>query len=165
MLRKFPGVERWEQSDDVFQNAMLRLLAALETVNPENTRAFVGLCTEQIRRELIDLARHYGGRRGIGANHDSFFGTVAGGAANVVVTSDVPAIEVELWATFHEEMTKLPPDEREVVGLVYYHNWAQSEIGELLGVDERTVRRRLKSGLNRLREAMRNLGLEDVPDD
>src|SRR5262249_56346137 len=59
MLRRFPAVHRWEQTDDVLQNAQLRLLRALQAVTPDSTRAFFGLAAEQIRRELLDLARRY----------------------------------------------------------------------------------------------------------
>jgi RNA polymerase sigma-70 factor (ECF subfamily) len=57
MLRGFPLVRRWNETDDVLQNALLRLLRALETVNPASTRAFFGLAAAQIRRELLDLRR------------------------------------------------------------------------------------------------------------
>ena len=61
MLRGFPRVQRWEQTDDVLQNALLRLRRALEKTSPESVRSFVNLAAVQIRRELIDLARHYDG--------------------------------------------------------------------------------------------------------
>src|SRR5437763_11106175 len=69
MLGAYPSVRRWEETGDVVQNATLRLLRALEAVRPENPRQFFGLAAEQIRRELIDLARHYYGAHGVGANH------------------------------------------------------------------------------------------------
>src|SRR5687767_11441693 len=56
MLRKFPGVIRWAETDDVFQGAVVRLLRALEKVDVANTRGFMSLAATQIRRELIDLA-------------------------------------------------------------------------------------------------------------
>ena len=40
-------------------------------MRPDSTRAFFGLAAEQMRRELLDLARHYYGPEGEGANHDS----------------------------------------------------------------------------------------------
>src|SRR5438874_5131516 len=61
MLRDFPGVRRWEQTDDVLQGALVRLLRALEAVRPASARAFLGLSAEQVRRELLDLARHFYG--------------------------------------------------------------------------------------------------------
>src|SRR4029077_21278671 len=64
MLRDFPAVRRWEETGDVFQNAAVRLVRALNAVTPTSTREFFGLAAEQIRRELVDLARHYRGPEG-----------------------------------------------------------------------------------------------------
>src|SRR5690348_11525341 len=55
MVGRDPRVRRWVDAEDVLQNALLRLLRALETVRPESTRAFFGLAAEQLRRELLDL--------------------------------------------------------------------------------------------------------------
>src|SRR6476620_8714257 len=68
MLKTYPTVRRWEETGDVFQNAAVRLVRALNAVTPTNTREFFGLAAEQIRRELIDLARHYSGPEGHGRN-------------------------------------------------------------------------------------------------
>jgi DNA-directed RNA polymerase specialized sigma24 family protein len=57
MMRRFPGVARWEESGDLLQNALLRLLRALEHVKPTSVRSFFGLAAERMRRELLDLAR------------------------------------------------------------------------------------------------------------
>ena len=65
----FPGVQRWEQTDDVLQQASMKLWKSLEAVRPATVRDFFGLAATQIRRTLIDLARHYGGKQGIGAKH------------------------------------------------------------------------------------------------
>src|SRR5436305_11969042 len=43
MLRTFPAVRRWEQTDDVFQGAAMRLRRALKEVTPKSTREFFGL--------------------------------------------------------------------------------------------------------------------------
>src|ERR1700722_6951882 len=59
MLRGYPLVRRWEQTDDVLQNAMLRLYRALLDVHPESLRHFYNLAAQQIRRELLDLARKH----------------------------------------------------------------------------------------------------------
>lgn len=57
MLRSYPHLRRWEQTDDVFQNAVMRLHRSLSEVQPESVRQFFGLAATQIRRTLIDLAR------------------------------------------------------------------------------------------------------------
>src|ERR1700694_2240596 len=59
MLKAYPTVQRWEDTGDVFQNATMRLLRSLQEVRPDSTRAFFGLAAEQLRRELLGLARHH----------------------------------------------------------------------------------------------------------
>src|SRR6056297_3480174 len=64
MLRGYPKLRGWEQTDDVCQNAMLRLHRALEDVPIESASHFFNLPATQIRRELCDLARHHVGPQG-----------------------------------------------------------------------------------------------------
>src|SRR5271155_5234791 len=61
MLRRYPQVRRWEQTDDLLQAALMRLHRSLAEVRPEGVKHFDSLAAVQIRRELIDLARHYQG--------------------------------------------------------------------------------------------------------
>jgi RNA polymerase sigma-70 factor (ECF subfamily) len=62
-------LRRWEETGDVFQNSMLRLHRALSATHVESVRHFFNLAALQIRRELIDLARHHFGPEGIAYNH------------------------------------------------------------------------------------------------
>src|SRR5437868_10813669 len=55
MLHTHPAVQRWAQTDDVLQGALLRLARALQSVRPANAREFFALAAQQVRRELIDL--------------------------------------------------------------------------------------------------------------
>src|SRR5437867_3986367 len=64
MLRDFPGAHLWEQTDDVLQNAALRLCRALGEVQPPTVADFFRLAAAQIRREWLDLARRYSGAHG-----------------------------------------------------------------------------------------------------
>src|SRR5262245_17706543 len=59
MLRRYPHVRRWEETDDLLQAALVRLHQSLADVQPESVRHFDNLAATQIRRELIDLARRY----------------------------------------------------------------------------------------------------------
>src|SRR5262245_58654042 len=81
MLNRHPAIRRWTESNDVFQGAVVRLVRALKDVRPESMRSFFALATQQIRRELIDLARHYYGPHGLGANHASGLAETNGQAA------------------------------------------------------------------------------------
>src|SRR5947209_7323531 len=65
MLGRFASVRRWADTGDVLQSALMRLLRALTEVRPASMRDFFGLAAEQMRRELLDLARHF--NRGTGA--------------------------------------------------------------------------------------------------
>jgi RNA polymerase sigma-70 factor (ECF subfamily) len=156
MLRRFPGVRRWEQTGDVLQNATLRLLRALEAVRPESTRHFFNLAAEQLRRELLDLVRHYQGPHAPVANPAGGPADRGRTPANASALPDpaVEAAELERWQAFHTAIAKLPDEEREVFELVYYHGWTRVQVAELSGVDERTVRRRWRSACLRLGEAL-----------
>jgi RNA polymerase sigma factor (sigma-70 family) len=142
MFVRHPGVGRWVEVEDVLQNSLLRLLRALESIRPASTRAFFGLAAEQMRRELLDLGRHFYGAQGIGANH-------ASGVDDA--SSNRPGFDpadrgndegdLERWCQFHEQVAKLPAQDREVVGLIYYHGWTQAQVAELFQVNVRTVRR------------------------
>ncbi len=157
MLRRFPGVRRWAQTGDVLQNSLLRLLRALEQVRLTTTREFFSLAAEQMRRELLDLARHFNGPHGLGANYDS----QARKDPSATGADDPPdrtedADELERWCAFHQEVERLPVEEREVVGLIYYHGWKQTEVAELLDVTVRTVQRHWQKAMVKLHGRLRD---------
>lgn len=156
MIQRFPDVRRWAETEDVLQNAQLRLLKALQAVRPTSTREFFGLAAEQMRRELLDLARHFNGPLGEGANHESVYQEGGSTTGHVEPPDSAPEREADLdqWASFHQEVDNLPAEEREVVGLVFYHGWTQAQVAELFQITERTVRRRWESALEKLRSAL-----------
>ena len=151
MLGDFQRVRRWAETDDVMQNALLRLVGALRSVKPVTTRDFLALASLQIRRELIDLARRYYGPEGIGANHESHGATDARGAApaDPADVRDDPA-SLAQWTELHEVIESLPDEEREVVGLLFYQGLSQAEAAEVLNVSLRTVQRRWHDALCKL---------------
>ena len=158
MLRDYPRLKRWEQTDDVLQSALLRLMRALRTVTPASLRDFYRLATLQIRRELIDLVRHHYGPEGAGARH----------ATNKILresaesapapyeradSADEPS-RLAVWAEFHEQVERLPEEEREVFDLVWYQGVGHTEAAELLGVSPKTVKRRWQAACLRLHNAL-----------
>ena len=58
------------------------------------------------------------------------------------------------WTEFHEQIGALPDEEREVFDLLWYQGLSQAEAAELLGVSERTVKRRWQTARYRLHEAL-----------
>ena len=153
MLRGYPALRRWVETDDVLQNSLLRLMRALEKVKVESPRHFMSLSALQIRRELIDLARHYYGPAGLGANLESDAGVDTTQRANVDVADlSHEASMLAQWCELHEQIGALPNDEREAVGILYYDGLSQAEAAQLLGVSVRTVQRRWHSALQMLHE-------------
>jgi RNA polymerase sigma-70 factor (ECF subfamily) len=145
LLKDHPSVRRWEETGDVLQNALLRLCRALQGEVPTSVRGFFRLSATVIRRELIDLARHYYGPQGLGAHHASHLdqdrSDAASPAQEPAERTHEPS-ELAMWGEFHQQVEALPEDEREVFDLLWYQGLSQGEAAELLGVSERTVQRR-----------------------
>lgn len=156
LKRSFPQVGRWEQTEDVFQNASLRLYEALADVEIADPLHFFRLAALQIRRELIDMSRRYNGPLGIGQNHYTQRADAATSERRafegIETTYDPQA--VAQWAEFHELIDRLADDERAVTELLWYHGMSQEEAADLLGVDVRTVRRRWRSARLSLHDAL-----------
>ncbi len=168
MLGRFSRLRAWEETGDVAQNAILRLQRALEDVKPASVREFMGLATVQIRRELLDLSRHYFGREG-----QNQPGKLSSPKKPPQVTSQVdkdnsqdpdviqPSVDLpdpsnlEMWAKFHEVVQNLPDNEREVVELLWYQDLTQEEAAELLCVDKSTVKRRWRAARFKFSEALK----------
>jgi RNA polymerase sigma-70 factor (ECF subfamily) len=150
MFHARPDLRRWEQTDDVFQNAMLRLHRALKDVKPESVRHFFNLAAVMIRRTLLDLVKHH---RGHAARHhtDGQPPDEEGGAIHD--RADQPE-DLESWSTFHAQVETLPDEEREVVNLVWYEGLTQEEAANVLGISLRTLKRRWHSARCRLYDAL-----------
>lgn len=149
LLAGFPRVRRFEDTDDVLQNAVLRLVRAVEEVKPPSLRDFLGLASLQIRRELLDLSRHYYGPLGHGANVDSVGSKHPAREPAGELSDDA---ELEQWTELHRRVDELPEPERETFDLLYYQGLPQAETATLLGVSIRTVQRRWQSALLLLHE-------------
>jgi RNA polymerase sigma-70 factor (ECF subfamily) len=158
MLRGYPAVRRWEQTGDVAQNASIRLRKALEAVRPKSRQHFWNLAGLQIRRELIDLARHHLGPQGQGARHHTDCPGAAddpGGPLWERADDTGGPASLADWARFHEEVELLPEEEREVVNLLWYQGKSQEEAAALLSISLRTLKRRWQSTRRRLARALR----------
>ena len=154
MLRGYPLVREHVETGDVLQSATMRLLRALEAVRPDSVRDLFNLAAVQVRRELLDLARHFQRNRanrlhGPGNDSDGAMADVA------ETTGDHSQSSLDEWSRFHQLVESLPAEEREVVGLLFYHRWSQAEVADLFGVTERTVRRWWHSALLRLKDHLR----------
>lgn len=160
MLRNYPRVQRWEETSDVLQNAVLRLDRALKQMNVKTSRDYFGLAALNIRRELLDMAKHYYGPQGRGAKH-------ATRAADATASDQDPIANhagadsaagpdrLAAWTEFHEQIERLPAEEREVFDLLWYQELSQAEAAALLNVSERTIKRRWQSARIMLHDALK----------
>jgi RNA polymerase sigma-70 factor (ECF subfamily) len=158
MVKKDDRVTAWEQSDDVLQNAALRLWKSLEHVKPGTVNEFLGLAATQIRRELIDLARHYFGQQGAGQHEVA----PASGAAGESAARPFEAAEttydpsgLAVWTEFHRTVEALPADERQLCEMLWYLGLPQDDVARFLGVDVSTVKRRWRAVRLKLHRAVK----------
>jgi RNA polymerase sigma-70 factor (ECF subfamily) len=145
--RDFAQVGRWEQTEDVFQNASLRLCRAMAHVEIKDSRHFFRLAAAQIRRELLDLVRHWHGPEGPGRHHMTQLASPRGEESNGISLLDQKAESSDAqdlleWCEFHQQVERLPEECREVFDLLYYHGLSQEEAATALGVSSRTIKRR-----------------------
>ena len=128
-LQAFPGVRAREQAEDVLQNSLIRLARALRQEKPSSVQDFFNLAAVQIRRELLDLARHHTKRPTVLL------------AEEPPCEDGSPSSELDRWTALHEAAERLPDELREVFCYSFYHGWTQVQIAGLLGICDRQVRR------------------------
>jgi RNA polymerase sigma factor (sigma-70 family) len=151
MMADYPGVRRWEETADVVQNASVRLLRALEQVTPENTRRLFGLAAEQIRRELLDLARRYYGPEGIGRNQRSHGGDLPDPPAAGTASDGLAD-----WQALHEGVACLAAADRQVFDLLFYQDLSQADAAEILGISVPAIQQRWQRARLRLHDLIQS---------
>jgi RNA polymerase sigma factor (sigma-70 family) len=163
MLARFPNVRRWDDTDDVFQNAALRLHRSLGQMHLVDPRSVMAVAATELHRELLDLARRHAGPLAYARNHGT--NVVAAGA-------DVEAGErwvdraaatdddsLDRWSEFHEAIAALEPQHREVFQMVWYLGCDQHTVAATLGCSTRTVKTRWREA----REAVHKRLAGDPP--
>jgi RNA polymerase sigma-70 factor (ECF subfamily) len=151
MIRDYPLVHSCEQTDDVYQKAVLRLCRALKALTPGSTRDLIRLSAAQVRRELLNLARFYRSRpdllhRRELARQALLDGTERYGATCPRVSdwlqSQDDVLLLDKWTDFHEAAAGLAEPSREVFDLIWYQGMTFEEVSRIQQVSVRTVRNR-----------------------
>jgi RNA polymerase sigma-70 factor (ECF subfamily) len=158
MLSSYPKLRRWEQTDDIFQQSMVRLHRSLAGAMPASVSEFVGLSATQIRRTLIDLGRHYFGPHGWGQQHQTEGGGRAADDAGGAVErsrGQQTSFSLEEWTEFHEAIEGLPQEARQTFELIWYAGLRQTEAADLLNISRRTLIRRLNLARRLLSETLK----------
>ena len=144
MLKHFPSVRRWEETDDVFQRATLRLWESLNQVDLKNAQHFFNLAALQIRRELLELSRSLQGPLGVGSNQESVIQSqeTKDSKEPAPGTETHEASHLATWTEFHECIDKLDDEYRNVFELIWYQGLDQNTVANLLGISQKSVSRR-----------------------
>ncbi len=145
-------------AEDVAQDVFLRLWRQPWSYDPERGR-FRSWLMSVTRNRAIDE------RRRVVRRHRS------------EERSDDPPLEVASPERFHDPqlelamaeerravlqaMTRLPPAQREVIELAYFGGLTQAEIASRSGEPLGTVKTRIRLGMKKLREALKDLRMED----
>jgi RNA polymerase sigma factor (sigma-70 family) len=156
MLHDYPRVRQFELTDDVLQGSVMRLRRALAAVPINTVEEYFRLAACQIRRELIDLARHYS--RPVARPLEECRTKGSDQIAQEPEESDSTYDPSKLarWTEFHEQVERLPKEERDVFDLIWYHGTNRVQAARTLGVSEATVKRRWLAARLRLRSLMQD---------
>jgi len=145
-LRGFERVQRFQDADDVVQDACMRLLRRLQVKAPTDPAEFFTWAAREIRCQLLDLVRSHYGPLGAGRRE-----------ANVSAMPEPAQSESDRlawWAEFHNQAEKLPAAERCAFELRWYHGMAWSEAAAVLNVSEATIKRHWQSARERLQAVL-----------
>lgn len=169
LLGGFSRLRSHLDSDDIRQNAALRLMRSLQGVTPATAEDFLRLAKENIRRELGDLVRFYYGRR---RGDDEVAQMPAHSPAHVkgnifdLGNDDDPTSQMSVtwdpaqvaeWTELHERIAALPEEERIAFGLVNYGGKTYDEAASIVGCSGDTIKRRV---LRARRTLAKHLGEE-----
>ncbi len=129
MLRKFPNVRRWDETDDVASLAALRVWKTMQDVQIQTERHHYRLVAKNIRWVLLDLARKHGRPGGLSTNVETWHGhdTVE------------PSPDLSRWAEFHEVVEQLNPEDKDVFDLLWYSGVSCQQAADLLGITRRAL--------------------------
>jgi RNA polymerase sigma factor (sigma-70 family) len=158
ILKDFARVRRLEETDDVLHGAVLRLLRMFERQDlPASVRDFFRCASQEIRCQLLDLVRHHFGPEGPAVREVTNLGpgNPDGPAQRGDPTTSASPRRLAEWTEFHEQVGRLPEEEREAFDLLWYQGLTLEEAARVLGVAAITVKRRWASARLRLSKVLR----------
>jgi len=172
LLPRHPAVSSKEEADDIVSQLWGRLERALLPCDPKNSREFFRVANHKMHQILIDLSRKY---RGPGAgplgissrteppdlvelNAGDVGGPPRPGVATWVADSEQVRL---LWAA----IDRLDETDRQLVQYTYYQEMSAVEIGDIMQLASKTVRRRQQRVKEALKDLMRQIVDEIAPAD
>lgn len=137
-----------QEAEDVLQEAFLQVWRRATDFDESRGRAFTWLVTIA-RSRALDRLRSLGSRAKLADEVVAHsLGDAAGDAA-------ADALRSEQGVIVRRALAELPEEQRQALFLAYFEGLTQSEIADRLGDPLGTVKTRMRSGLIRLRELLR----------
>jgi len=146
----YPDLRGRHDLTSVVDETWMRLLRALETTEPETVDEFFGLVFKKVREVLLDLLKRQkridGVAIGTPRQSDATESALPPDRAD---TTHEP-VSLAIWTEFHDEVERLPHQERLVFDLRYYCDWSQAEIAQVLSLPPKKVSRLWLTATGRL---------------
>jgi RNA polymerase sigma factor (sigma-70 family) len=138
-------------AQDAVQDAFLAVWRSAAGFLPERAKASTWILT-LVHRRAVDLVRREQRRRTEPLEPEQHPATDA---------SDEEAAVRFYRRAVQDALVQLPADQRQAIELAYYGGLSQSEVAERLGQPLGTIKSRTFAGLTRLRELLREAGVEE----
>ena len=137
-----------QEAEDVLQEAFLQVWRRANDFDPARGRAFTWLVTIARSRALDRLRMLSSRSRFVEADEQTV-------SDEVIDTAEVLA-KSEQGEIVRQALRELPDEQRRALLLAYFEGLTQAEIAERLGDPLGTVKTRMRSGLIKLRELLRD---------
>lgn len=133
-----------EEAEDVLQEVFLQVWNKARDYNESRGKVFTWLVT-LARSRAIDRLRSLGVR-------EKAVDEATRETLDVVSDAEIDAIHAEKKERVERVLSELPEEQRRVLLMAYFEGRSQSEIAEALNTPLGTVKTRMRSGMNRIRE-------------
>ena len=137
-----------QEAEDVLQEAFLQVWRRASDFDPARGRAFTWLVTIA-RSRALDRLRASGSRARIATEAEQEPRESTSDAA-------ADAVKSEEGEIVRQALAELPEEQRRALFMAYFEGLTQSEIAARLGDPLGTVKTRMRSGLMKLRELLRD---------
>jgi RNA polymerase sigma-70 factor (ECF subfamily) len=137
-----------QEAEDVLQEAFLQVWRRADDFDPARGRAFTWLVTIA-RSRALDRLRML-------ASRSRFVDTDEQAVSDEVIDNAEELVKSEQGEIVRQALRELPREQQRTLLLAYYEGLTQAEIAERLGDPLGTVKTRMRSGLIKLRELLRD---------
>ncbi|HZL88884.1 MAG TPA: sigma-70 family RNA polymerase sigma factor [Pirellulaceae bacterium] len=137
LQRSFPDMAGRHEVDSILSETWLRLVQALDKVQPPTVADFFRLAAHKMRQVLLDLV--HAERRHA---HSPLVETVGGTQAPTPAAGGNQTYDparLALWTELHHQVESLPSDQQAVFEMHYYLGMPQAEIARVLDLHPRKV--------------------------